>query len=1181
MHFRDHRSVPLWGTAINQTLHVINQVRKMRKLFSEQLLQAGVHLITNKKVLLRMKLTAFVLLIACLQAGAEGNAQSITYSGKDVSLKKVFSEIRKQSGYAVFYNYRILEDVGKVTIDVHQATIEETLDKALSGKGLDYTIEEKTIVISKKTVLSGYRVAVMPETVPVEIPPVTIRGRITDEQGNVLPGASVSVKGANKTAIADGEGVFTIEANTGDRLEISFVGFETRQILVAKETDLRITLKAANAGLNEVVVVGYGTQKKINLSGAVDVVTSKDIEDRPVNNAIEALQGLAPNLNLSVGNEGGEPGAKHNLNIRGIGSINGSGGTPYILIDGIEGDLYRINPSDIESISILKDASASAIYGARAAFGVILVTTKKGSTNGTSINYSNNLSFSDPVALPKIVNSVAWAGYFNLASVNDGDSPIFSEETIEKMKKYQAGELKDWTEPYDVAPMFWKSYQDSWANTDWYKEEYRRWAPKSTHSISVSGGNEKTQFYISGATFNQKGLIKWGDDKYVRNNLNAKINTRINSWLRANFQTQYNNSELNGPSYNTDLWYHNIFRRWPTNGVYAPDGTLFYEMEQIWLKEGGRRKTENTQLYITPGLEIELMKGLVIHANYRYRKSSENLSQHNSKLKALLATGEEAYLEPNNSIIKGNSEEVYNSPNVYVNFNKKAGIHEFTLLAGYEQEVVNYTSASSRKDDLITDNVPSMSTATGREYASGNEGHWATQSYFGRLNYGLNDKYLLELSVRRDGTSKFASGKRFGNFPSASVAYVISKERFFEPLSKHINFMKFRASYGSLGNQDVANYLYIESLPIATRLAYVLDNGRPNYAGMPGISSPDLTWEKVNTVNFGIEMGFLNNRLTGSFDYYTRKTLDMLGPVEALPALLGTPVPQTNNATLRTNGFEVSLKWQDQIQQLHYSVAFMLSDNLSKVLDYYNPQGILSAPFYKGKTLGEIWGYQTVGLFQSDEDAKKVDQSYLSRETWRGGDVHYADLNGDGKIDIGMNTVSSSGDLMIIGNSTPRYSYSFLLNTSWKGIGLNMILQGIGKRDLWLTGAEFWGASGGIWQATVFEQHLDYWTPENPTAWFPTPYLRKGVKNQQVQTRYLQDGSYLRLKSLRVHYSFPAFLTKKAFIKNLKVFATGENILTFTRLAKSFDPEGTFGYWGSGQTYPIQKTVSTGVNITF
>ncbi|RPI45648.1 MAG: TonB-dependent receptor [Bacteroidetes bacterium] len=355
---------------------------------------------------------------------------------------------------------------------------------------------------------------------------------------------------------------------------------------------------------------------------------------------------------------------------------------------------------------------------------------------------------------------------------------------------------------------------------------------------------------------------------------------------------------------------------------------------------------------------------------------------------------------------------------------------------------------------------------------------------------------------------------------------------------------------------------------------------RPSYVGMAGLVSPGLTWEKVNTKNAGIDAGFLRNRLNLTFDYFIRNTFDMLGPVESLPAVLGTAVPRTNNANLRTRGFEMTLVWKDRIGDLAYGTRFLVSDAVSTVTRYYNPQDLLSAPYYEGMELGEIWGFRTAGLFQSDEEALAADQSYLSAETPRAGDVSYSDLNGDGKIDIGRNTVDEPGDKTIIGNSTPRFAFGLNLNASWKGFDMNMLWQGIGKRDLWLNSPIFWGA-GSMWWFTAYEEHMDYWAPDNTDAYWPNPRMDKGSMNKQVQSRYLQNGAYIRLKSLQIGYTIPPSLSGRVFIRNLRLFVNGENLLTFTDLIGAFDPEATGGARGNGYIYPLQKVLSGGVSITF
>ena len=501
-------------------------------------------------------------------------------------------------------------------------------------------------------------------------------------------------------------------------------------------------------------------------------------------------------------------------------------------------------------------------------------------------------------------------------------------------------------------------------------------------------------------------------------------------------------------------------------------------------------------------------------------------------------------------------------------------------MAGYEQELLKYESSYAKRYDLVTDEVPSLQTATGRQEATGKIGHSSTQSYFGRLNYSFKQKLLLEFSARYDGSSKFPSGYRWGTFPSGSAAYILSKESFWSSIENYVNTFKIRASYGSLGNQNVDNYLYVERLPISTNLAYIMGNERPNYVGMAGLVSPGLTWEKVNTKNIGLDAGFLKNRLTTSFDYFIRNTYDMLGPAESLPAVLGTAVPKSNNATLKTNGFEFTLEWKDNINSFNYGARFLLADAKSTVTQYYNPQKLLSGSYYEGMEIGEIWGFTTVGLFTSDAEAQSVDQSYFSADVLRAGDVHYKDLDGNQKINIGKNTVADPGDKSIIGNSTPRYTYSLILNAAWKGIDFSMLWQGVAKRDLWLDSPIFWGA-GGIYWLTALDEHMDYWTEENTDAYWPRPYIDKGKKNKQVQTRFLQNGAYLRLKNTQIGYTLPSVWTKKIFIENLRIYMSGENLLTFTKLMGAFDPEATGGARANGYIYPLQEVISGGVSITF
>lgn len=1048
-------------------------------------------------------------------------------------------------------------------------------------------VTEQRNKINVKYLLQGMVVAFLLATTPdalgtggTLLQPVLVTGQVTGAvDGAPLPGVNIVLKGTTTGTISGPDGHFSLEVpvETGI-LVFSYIGYQRREITFEGNSNVRVILEELTEELEEVVVVGYGTQKKVNLSGAVDAIGNENIENRAVANLTQALQGSLPGLNISVGNSGGEMGATLNMNVRGVGSI--TGGEPYVLVDGMEQDINSLNPEDIESISVLKDAASSSIYGARAAFGVVLITTKKGRSDGFSLNYSNNFSFAAPTIVPHTVNSRRFADYMNVAARNDGSAPVFQKVILDYIDQYLAGEIDYWTIPAPYNPQFWLLKAGSWANTDWYDVCYKEWVPNRTHNLSVSGGDQRTQYYISGSLFDQEGLWNFGDDSFQRYTLNSKIGTRIYDWLRFNLTSRFSTRNIERPSYDKDLIYSYLARAWPTDAPYFPDGTANWEAPMVWCEEGGKYGEKTNELSVIPGFEIEPVKGWIIYSNLRWRMDGWSSSNHDAKISSRLADGTPTFLRAENSFATGNYVSYYTSPQVYSTFSREIGNHSFTLLAGFEQELTRYESTLVRRYDLVTDRVPSLNTATGRQETGGSDGHYTTRSFFGRLNYNYQEKFLFEFSARYDGSSKFPAGSRWVALPSGSAAYILSREEYWEPLSRFVNLFKVRLSYGALGNQDVGNYLYYERLTIQPNLAYIMGDERPSYVGMAGLVSPGLTWEKVNTSNAGIDAGFLRNRLNLTFDYFIRNTYDMLGPVESLPAVLGTPVPRTNNANLRTRGFELTLSWKDRIGSLAYGGRFLLSDAMSTVTRYYNPQDLLSAPYYEGMQLGEIWGFETAGLFMSDEEALTADQSYISAETPRAGDVHYADLNRDGRIDIGRNTVEDPGDKTIIGNSTPRFAIGLNLNAAWKGFDLNMLWQGIGKRDLWLSSPIFWGA-GGQWWFTAYEEHMDYWTPENTDAYWPIPRMNKGSMNKQVQTRYLQNGAYIRLKSVQLGYTIPPSLTGKAFIRNLRIFVSGENLLTFSSLFEAFDPEATGGRDASGYIYPLQKVLSGGVSITF
>lgn len=1134
--------------------------------------------VRTTKILMIMKLSFALLVCAFMSVSASMYSQSerLNLNMKNARISNVLKAIEDQSDFFFFFNNKELNANKKIDINVKNTLITEVLDELVRGENLDYEIMDRYIVIANRAKLKN---AVTQATKKL------VKGTIRDQSGEVLPGVSIMIKGTDKGITSDANGKYTIDVKTGNEtLVFTFIGMKKQEVSLSGRKIVDIVMQEDLSALDEVVVVGYGTQKKINLTGAVDIVDSKTLKNRPVANVQQAIQGAVPNLLLTVGNSGGEPGASMGMSLRGVGSLGG--GSPYILVDGMPLDnaseLNDINPEDIESISVLKDAASTAIYGARAAFGVILITTKSGeSMDGVKLKYSNNFVFASPLKTPDMLNSLEFANYFNEAAKNDGATPVFSEETINLIKAHMDDPSKTpGTRPNPNKMTDWLGYTEANANTDWFDVMYKDVVQRQQHNFSVSGKQKSVKYFISASYYNHEGIMNYGDDQYDRYTVNSKLLTDITSWMRVNFNLRYSRTEIDRPSHDRGLYLHNIARRWPTNPVTAPNGDYYWSSEIPYLLNGGRYNNQDDNYNVSLGTEIEPIKNFKINAVLNYRNGAYISSNHTAKLSYRGPENHINWLRDRNSYSSYASKNYYFSPNIFASYEKTIKGNYFKVMGGFQQEFREYKNLYSSNNDLVTDNVPSISTSVGEnDNVDDGKGHWATRGYFGRFNYNYREKYLFEANFRYDGSSRFPDSDRWGLFPSFSAAYNIAKEDFW-PIEE-ISLLKVRASYGSLGNQNVANYLYVPRIGIGKQNWWIMGNKRPTYTTMPGLISPNLTWEKVSTKNLGLDVVALKDRLTTTFEVFERETIDMVGPAESYPSVLGIDPPKSNNAELVTKGFGLTIKWRDNIGDFNYSASFSISNAMTEITSYKNPNKLLNT-YREGQKLGEIWGYETHGIFQSDEEADKwADQSAINGQKWQAGDIAYTDLNGDGKITKGKETVDDPGDRKIIGNSTPQFPYAFQFSCNWKGIDMSMLWQGVGKRDVWIGGPYFWGASGGMWQSAGFKQHLNYWTPENKGAYYPRPYFGQGWKNQQVQTKYLQNGAYLRLKNIQVGYTVPENIIKYAKLKKIRVFVAAENILTFTDMSEIFDPETTGGYWGSGKIYPLQKTYSIGLNIEF
>ena len=1021
---------------------------------------------------------------------------------------------------------------------------------------------------------------------------------VVSGDGEPLIGVGVYEKDTpTNGTITDLNGEYSLKVKDANAvLVFSYIGYETQEIALDGRARLDVTMQQSNELLDEVVVVGYGTQKKVNVTGSVGVADMKELEQRPVQNVSQALQGLVPGLNLTANSNGGKLDNALSINIRGVGSIGeGSSASPLVLIDGVEGNMNTLNPNDIESISVLKDVASSSIYGSRAAFGVILITTKSGKVGRTRVNVSSNVRFNAPTTLPNSLDSYRFAEYFNAASSNSGQGDLFLPETMQRIIDYQKGLIKDGTIAVDNV---WQLDQYTNANTDWYRTLYKSWSPSYDTNVSINGGNEKITYYLSGAFLDQGGRLNYGGDNLKRYNINANINAKLSKYVSVNYVMKWTREDYKQPTYLSDIWIYNICRKWPTEPIKDPNGHYMNGSDIPELVDGGQSNYQTDYLYQTLKLKITPLKGWNINLEGNYYTRTQ--FGHSEVLPVYMYYADETpflvgigYDTPGTSRVSESTvKENMVTLNGYTNYERQfESGHYFNVMAGINAELYKYRDLYGTMQGLINPSVPTLNTATTNPETSGEYSHWANLGYFGRLNYNYKERYLFEANVRYDGSSRFIGDKRWALFPSFSLGWNIARESFFDVA--WVDNLKLRASWGQLGNMNTSSfYPFYSSIPMTTQGGYwLIDGKKPNISGMPGIVSANMTWERVTSWNIGLDWGLLNNRLTGSFDYFIRKTTDMIGPAPELPATLGTAVPQINNTDMKSQGFELEIGWRDQIRDFQYGVKFLLSDARQTITKYPNETKSLSMPWYPGKAYGEIWGYETVGIAKTDAEMNdhlsRVDQSQIGSQ-WAAGDIMYVDLDHSGTITPGSNTVDDPGDMKVIANTTPRFRYGITLDAAWKGVDLRIFLQGVGKRD-YVPGpgaSFFWGASGAANTSVGFEEHWDFFRPEgdplgaNLDAYYPRP-LFNDYKNQQIQSGYVQNAAYLRLKNIQLGYTLPRELTAKIGLQSVRFYVSGENLLTFTKLAGMFDPELIDGNMNDGYVYPLNKTISVGFNLNF
>lgn len=1013
-------------------------------------------------------------------------------------------------------------------------------------------------------------------------------GVVVDQNGETVIGASVVVKGTTNGTITGLDGDFSIpNVKKGDVIVVSYVGYMNSEI-IWEGKPLKIALKEDSKTLDEVVVVGYATVKKANLTGAVSAVDDKVLADRPIVNLGQGLQGTIPNLNITTS---GQPGKGSSFNVRGETSING--GSPLVLVDGVQMDPNLINPQDVASVSVLKDAASASIYGARAAYGVILITTKSGRKNmPTQVSFDASVSFNSPTTRPEYMNSMEYAHWMNAANNTTSGRDLLSQEEMEHIEAY-------FYDPVNNLPVFVAKDPSSWqygncqagkyaycGNTDWMKEMYKKTYPVQKYNVNINGGSDKATYYTSVGYMDQGSLMRYGDEGFRKFNMVNNINYDINNWMHVSMKTSYIRTELDGLAQDAvhgESWIGNDTQ--PLMPVKHPDGNWSgqgnYTNFAAVLDEMGSRKTTKNDFWNTLALKLTPLKGLTINMDYTFNYYAEHGKVHRKTFNEYGIDGKFLQVFQHSrpsGVSESQANDTYNAFNLFGDYELTLGKHYFKVMVGYNQETKHTRGFSASRDELISNDLPSMNAATGEKYVGNSDDSWATRSGFFRVNYSFADRYLLEVNGRYDLSSKFPKDDRSVFSPSFSLGWKLSEESWFKQTTNgFFDELKIRASYGSLANQALDNgwYAYLSNYGTGT-LGYIMGGKQPQYVLPGGLVSNTVTWEKVTQWDLGLDFVILQNRLKGTFDYYQRKTTDMLGPGRILPNILGMSEPLENAADMVTRGWELALTWNDQLDNgLHYSVGFNLSDTRAEITKYDNPTKSLSSPYYEGQIVGDIWGYES-SLFQSaDEIASAPDQSKLDGGISKvPGDIRFMDIDGNGVVDYGENTVDKPGDMKIIGNNKARYRYGFNISADWKGFDLGIFFQGVGKRDLMLPYTFKW-QYGSMWQVPTAVGN-DYWREDNAGGWLPVARFNGSQALGQNQTRYLLDASYLRLKSLSFGYTLPVSLTKQWGIQKCRVYFTGENLLTFKHTPEGFDPELDDPY-----KYPQQKSLALGLNVVF
>lgn len=1078
-------------------------------------------------------LLLFVCIFASYASDLSSQTAKVNIANTRMTIGDFIKQVEKETGYMFVYNKGEIDANRTVSLKKGNNTVGDCLNRIFDGTGVSFVFDDGYVVLTKH---SQTQAAVSQQSGKL------VKGAVTDESGLSVIGANVFIKGTTVGTITDMEGNFSLEVpSDNDILVISYIGYVEQQIPVKNRKNWSIVLKEDAQNLDEVVVVGYGTQRKGNIATAVTTIKSDVLQNRPVQTVGEALQGQIPGLNVTAK---GAPGESPKLQLRGSSVLKSDNSSePLVLVDGVPADFNFLNPEDIESINVLKDAASSAIYGSRAANGVLLITTKRGKMGKPTFRYNGSVGVNTPMYMPQSISSAEYARIKNEAERNMGRAPIYTDEDISKFAN--------------------GTDLNRYPNTNWLDLAIQN-SVTTRHGLEASGGTEKVKYLVSAGVDHQTGIFPNTQQNVF--NVRSSTDISITKKFGISFDIRYQLRDMDALNNQEDI-YKQLIQADPTMVAYYTDGSYgynpgFFTNPLVPLYEGGQKYTNRHEASGIFKLDYEIIDGLKFTgiANVKYTFKNEESRARKVFYKNYFT--QEVFENGENSFSDRRDYNAYYNLQALLNYKKSFGIHNLDILAGYQQESENSDWLKGARSGYPTDIIWELNPGPKDNWSNdGNGEHWALASFIGRINYDYDNKYILSLSMRSDASSRFAKGSRWSTFPSVAAAWRISQESFMKGIRSWLDDLKIRASWGQTGSATGLG-LYPSYTLISTG-GLILNNTYQQIASLKTIGNQELTWEHSDMLNLGLDVKVLNSRLNFTGEYYIKNTKDILLEMP-VPLEYGFGKPNMNVGEVRNKGWELSLSWNDRINDFGYSISGNLSDNRNEVIDLGGTGPWKGSNTYTdvGLPFNSIYGYESMGLFQSDEE---VANAPFQNSNTAAGDIRYKNQNGDDKID--------ANDRVVIGDPNPHFLYGVNLGFDYKNFDLNMFFQGIGQKDRVIMD----NFVRPFYDSSIFEHHLDYWTPENTGAKYPR-ILNKddGTHNYQQSDYWMINAGYFRMKNLQIGYTIPREILRPAGFDRVRVYFSANNLFTVSDFVPGMDPESE-----KSVSYPFARTYSFGLNVQF